>query len=106
VQAGIYDIVAMLRAYPSYVSFVEQAFGAPPPDCDLGIERYAPASLPAWPVPPQPPRVYLAHSLDDELLDVQGSKAAQTELQRKGCSVQTYWTLTVSDGAHRYADDR
>ena len=64
---GIYDLVDLLHEYPSYSSFVEQAFIAPA-DGPKPKEWYSSVSLASWRLVSPLPSVHLWHSRDDELL--------------------------------------
>lgn len=82
---GIYDLPSLLDEYPSYVSFVSQAFGPPPSSTDEASDNNSAASStydlesPArWTVPPRVlahTQLHLLHSQQDELLSL-----AQPEL--------------------------
>ncbi|KAL9940423.1 hypothetical protein V8E36_001128 [Tilletia maclaganii] len=90
---GIYDLDALLEEYPSYSSFVSQAFERPNGEgpVERPRDRYRVANVTSWPFaqhyrspnPPEKegediPRIRIAHSRDDELLSL-----AQPELVRK-----------------------
>ncbi|PWN42345.1 alpha/beta-hydrolase [Ceraceosorus guamensis] len=88
--SGIYSIISMLRAYPEYISFVEQAFGNGAQKGDAA-ERYLPASLESWTLAMpgtyaapahNAPKVHLLHSREDELLSVGQTTEAAEHLQR------------------------
>ncbi|CEH17744.1 related to serine protease [Ceraceosorus bombacis] len=87
--SGIYSIISMLRAYPDYISFVEQAFGNGAQKGDA--KRYLPASLESWTLAMpgtyaapthNAPKVHLLHSREDELLSVGQTTEAAEHLKR------------------------
>lgn len=103
-QDGIYDLISLLDEYPSYRSFVAEAF--PLDDKARGSEAHQLrcASITSWLCREEDycagdgPRIWIAHSKDDELLSVRQSREAESFI----------WRVLAGrfdgQGRHRYED--
>ncbi|UZJ51776.1 hypothetical protein CBS101457_001096 [Exobasidium rhododendri] len=84
---SIFSVVDLVRSYPDYITFVQPAFypaGVRPGSFDLELEK---AGLESWPVDDTSgfnPKIYIIHSHEDTLLNVDYNAQGIRLLQEKG----------------------
>lgn len=90
-QESIFSIASLVQMYPKYQSFVVPAFYPPGQQVSAPYNALEKAGVEAWPVAApgsyaggNQPRMYIIHSVEDDLLSSEYNAQGLEILQQKG----------------------